>query len=320
MTNPLIAFTYYLLAWVLLSIVLSWASAALYPYFSQQLKGFRPEQTTRSTFIFSVLAPITAGLSTLILASPQLAFPLVASHCHNESCEPHTLHIEMSSMLSSSSLALGAAAIIVLSLSIIWQLRGNHRHERMLQQLSEADSLGYRWFESSKPIARCIGLFKPQVYFSSGLLKTMSTEQRKIILAQYLARAARHENLSYWILKWATIAWPQKIKQRVRQEFLQRSASSCDVKAFNVLGEKVKPSSFIKTLESVYCQAQHSMNQTQWQARQDTFEQELQTLHYHGSAMSMPSLSTAFKLIMLGLVFVVGSVYLGHPMLEIFSR
>ncbi|MBB6522190.1 hypothetical protein [Pseudoteredinibacter isoporae] len=313
MTSPFIVFSYYLLGWVLLSIALSWVSAALYPYFSRQLKNYHPVQATRHTFMFGLLAPVTSGLGTLVLASPQLAFPLVASHCHNDSCAPHTLHIEMSSILSSSTLALGAAALLVLCMAMVWQLRGNHRYERMLQQLSEADSLGYRWFDSPKPVARCIGLFHPQVYFSSGLLNSMDTKQRQVVLAQNLARAARHENLCYWLLKWATVAWPQTGKQRIRQEFLQRSSSSCDIKAFKVLGEKVNVDFFIETLERIYGQAR-------WQERQQIFRRELGTQGSGATATKHRTLLIFAQITTLGLAFTVSAVYLGHPMLEIFSR
>ncbi|GAA6151911.1 hypothetical protein NBRC116587_13300 [Pseudoteredinibacter isoporae] len=319
MTNSLITFAYYLLGWVLLSIVLSWVSAALYPLFSRQLNQCSPQRATNYTFFFSLLPPLAASLSILILASPELAFPLVASHCHNESCAPHTVHIEMSTLLSSSSLALGAAAILVLCISMLWQIRGNHRYERMLQQLSETDTLGYRWFDSQRPIARCIGLFKPQVYFSTGLLRVMTEEQQELVLAQNLVRAARHENLSYWLLKWASIAWPNALKHRIRRDFLQHSACACDISAFKMLADKTNKRDFVKTLESIYAK-QYNPKQQPWRERLDIFQHAVDTTSQDKLGGIWTALSMTIKLTAYTTLLVIAAVYLGHPVLEVFSR
>ncbi|MCV6622867.1 MAG: hypothetical protein OIF51_14075 [Cellvibrionaceae bacterium] len=316
MIEFLIQFAFYLLAWLLLSVLLSWLSAFIYPMIASSLERFAPAKSALFTFVLAFMAPLSALFSTLILTHPELAFPIVSDHCHGDACNPHSLHVSVDSIIGSGSIAFALATITLLSLGMIWQLRENLRLKRLLNMLSSAERGGYRIVEDAKPLARCVGLLKPKVFVSTGLMAASAAQQQKVIIARQLAKAASFENLRYWLLKWATMAWPKPIKLAIRQDFLRHSASDCDLQAYRALGNNINQQGFLETLQQLYQQQGQAHEQTEYPQRLNRLEQNLSI----ETALDANSGLLSFALLATSLLYIYAAVFVGHPLVEALAR
>ena len=316
MANALI-FAHHLFGWLVLTMALSYLFAFIYPYAASTIARTGVVREAFLTLLFVLLAPVTAAITLVILSSPTMAHLLVEAHCHGELCEPHSLELVMETMLSTVILALGVAGIVMIALLMASQLIKSRRQSQMLEKLSELDDSGFHLINTSKSVAWCFGIFKPRIYLSSGLVESLSDEQRKIILAHELVHAFQYHNLRKWLISWATVLWPKKIKQQIRQDFSQLCEFICDLKAFCAVGNSMEAAKYFEILKKVYGNKElNNTDQNFWQIRLNILQRELTTQQNGNVTISIQGVFFGSLIVGLWLVLIVVSVYLGHPLLE----
>lgn len=319
MTNVLVTIAHYLFGWLILTLALSWLSALIYPYIACPLSKIGTVASAFYTLLFALLAPLTALVALFILSSPTWAHLIVEPHCHADLCEPHSLEFVVETMLSTIILAMGVAGVVVVSLLMTSQLITSYHRSRMLEKLSDPDDSGYLRFENPNRIAWCFGIFKPRVFLSSGLVESLNSEQCQIILTHELAHVSQYDNLRKWLINWTTLIWPEKIKQKIRQDFSQFCESICDLKTFCALSSPMEPTTFVSTLKNVYgAQSNVSNNAAQatWKLRLDTLQRELTFQKKSSISISLQRLIVGALMVSFWLLVIATSVYLGHPLLE----
>lgn len=319
MVNTLVTISHYLFAWVILTVLLSWLFALVYPFAASAFFRRGVVKAAFGTLFFSLLAPITAFVTLIILASPTWAHLIVEPHCHGDLCEPHSLKFVIETMLGTTLLAMALASVIVVALLMTSQLLTSHRRSQMLELLSEQDDSGYLRFKNSHRVAWCFGVFKPKVFLSSGLIESLNNEQRQAILAYELEHALRYHNLRKWLVFWSTSMWPKKIKEKIRHNFSQLCESICDLKAFSSLNHTMEAAVFLDTLRTVYGTRDGESNNTgqpAWRLRLNTLLRELSSQEHANETITLQGLAITALITFLWVLIITASVYLGHPLLE----
>ena len=318
MNNLLIIIANYLFGWVVITLILSWLLAAGYPLFRRGFAHIKAKHGVVLTLIYSLLAHASATIALIVLTLPSLAFSFVSDHCHGANCTPHTLHTSTDSIEGMTALAIAIAVIAGVSISMLIQVFSSRRRLLTLSQLSEPGSDAYRVVQSAKHIAWCAGLLKPQVYLSSALINSVTSEQLRIILAHELTHAIRKDNLRKWILHWATITWPKRIKQRIRQALSDYSEQICDLEAAKIHNGESALNTVISTLDTCYDSKEHHLN-----SQRNQLKQRISALEHEVNLSKANHPYTLFSVVIPGFILsciwiaaIVLSIHFGHPLLD----
>lgn len=320
MSSLLITIVSTLFAWTIIMLILSWLLALSYPLLKRPLTSINAPNAALCTLLYGLTPLFSAVIVLLLLSQPELIQPLIVDHCHNEICEPHTLHFSMSTLMGLGSVTLAVVLLVLICLLVSRQLLNKHRHFRVLNQLSETKPESYHVVESSNLFAWCVGLWRPEVYISKGLLNSLNNKQLNIVLAHEFSHVRRRDNLRRWLLHWATITWPRQYRQQICQDLKNYSEQACDLEA--VLQENAHDD-----LESVVTLiGEHCLSNSLKHESAKTRQRRLAGLKYELNARHQPQ-AYGSKFITRFLVFsglwtvlLVSSVYVGHPLLEWLSQ
>ncbi|WP_083218635.1 M56 family metallopeptidase [Candidatus Thiodiazotropha endoloripes] len=322
MINTVTTIANILFAWTVMFLVLSWMLAGAYSFFSSFFARMKVTHGAWLTLAYGLMAPVAATLTLMILYMPTLAFSLVTDHCHGALCTPHTLQMTTETFNGMVTVTLIVITLVSVGTLMVMQSLSGRRRLQTLSDLSESTSKYYRLVDNPAAIAWCAGLFRPQVFLSSGLVNSLSARQLQIILTHELAHALRRDNLSKWCLHWATIAWPQSRRQRIRQEFFDYTEQISDLAAAYVHQGKTDLVDLIRLLDS--CCASSSKHNNS--ARQDHIIKRIIALEHElerqtdGTTTQKESLFPGYAVASVWLVFIVMAVHYGHPLLEWLSR
>ena len=279
----------YLVGWTLITLVLSWLFALTYPLLLRVLNTSGAQQASRATLIYVLLPPAAAILALLILSVPELAFPLVSTHCHETLCTPHTLHMSTDTLEGIVSVFSVVIVLTGLCTLITTQLIHSRKRLRILRDLSEDNSPKYRLIDSPEHIAWCAGLLRPQIFISSGLIASLSAEQLRVVLIHEKTHAIRRDNLRKWLLYWATFTWPKHHK-------------------LNALIDTLASTDFIGL-------APLTKNKHQ-RKRVTALQRELHLQNASSSSKNISRLLPEFLIAAIWLLSVITAVHFGHPLLE----
>ncbi|MBU0536927.1 MAG: M48 family metalloprotease [Gammaproteobacteria bacterium] len=323
MSSTLTSIGNYLFGWAVITLALSWILAIAYPLFLRVLATGSAQQASRFTLLYALLPPAAAVLALIILSLPALAFPFVAYHCHDAICTPHTLHMTTDTLEGIISVIAVVAILTGLCVLIATQLISSRKRLQAMRDLSEAHPANYRLVDSPDHLAWCAGLLRPQVYLSSGLLTSLSAEQLRIIVAHEQTHAIRRDNLRKWLLYWATLVWPKKIRQGIRQNFSNYSEHICDLVAAQPERGDRSLNTVIETLTAAYSKHSGSMSNGDGHPQEKriiALERELylQTLAFESRSVVYVLLGLFTATIWL--ITIIGAIHFGHPLLEWLSQ
>ena len=310
-------------SWTVIAILLGWLLAAGYPLLTKFLRHFDATTASSITLSYSLLAPASATLSLVILFHPALAPALVAEHCHHGVCGPHKLYIHTTTAIGTGSIIVTVVVTCVAALLLCSQLMTNRRWAHLLEQLSEQATTDYRLVETPSQAAWCAGLWRPKVYISRSLWKTLDEKQLELVLKHEFIHAWRRDNLRKWILHWASAAWPPALKRQLRRDFTGSLEKICDLYA---TGSEIAIEEFRSVVNKM---GQHSDADTRGahqpsihqqsihQQRIDALKREftLAAATPEGRGI-LRSLGSSTLLAALWVLITVLAISLGHPLLE----
>lgn len=232
MTEHLVLYAKYIVAWSLLFLPLSAVFSLCYPYWQTLLKDTRSVHRTRLNMSFA-LAPTLLALFVLVLYRyPGVSGYFVDWHCHDNVCGPHHLYLPTASHLGHGvSFSILVALFLFVAL-VSNQMRKTKRYLTLMQHLADDDLEGnYKVFNTSKMLAWCAGLFRNQIYLSKGLVSRLSQKQLKFVLAHEYAHAFGHDNVKKLMLRWLTAIWFASSRQRILKQVELDLEINCDAKA-----------------------------------------------------------------------------------------
>ncbi|MCE2030137.1 M56 family metallopeptidase [Sessilibacter corallicola] len=321
-SSVLLAVLNYLFGWTTLTVLLSLLLAAGYPVFARIVKHNSAEDSAFFTLIYGLLAPIATTASLVVLSLPALSSYIIADHCHGDDCTPHALHITTDTVEGVVTVIAAVGLLTVFIVAVLMQLMRAQRNLNTLKNFSEPAQSTFRVVETDAHLAWCAGLFKPQIYVSSGLIQSLTTEQLNLVLLHEHSHAVRKDNLRKWCLHWASIIWPKKLRAKIRQDhsnYAELASDAAVARSYNNIDQDV----FVSTLQA--CAACKKPNQefesVANKLRENAFESQRIEQSTHKDALSRFSFFKSMVITLwLWVAAVISSIYFGHPLLEWLSR
>jgi hypothetical protein len=225
--------------WLLLSTVASVIAALAYPVYRRQLQGSKPRRRSLLRLTYGLMPVVAASLVVVFMTNPFLAGLLVPEHCHAGECGAHAPVLGGGTLASAGFAAFGALGGVLLLGALGWLINGALARLKTLERLTRltAHAGDYRVVNSDDLIACCVGLLRPQVLVSRGLLAALPEAQVKAVLAHEQAHAERRDNLRGFLVHAATLAWPRRRRELLRADLAADAEQACDVEAAAVMGE-----------------------------------------------------------------------------------
>jgi Zn-dependent protease with chaperone function len=199
----------------------------LYPVWRRILLPLRAGIRATALLACGLLAPLLALQVAVLLERPHWSGRWLP-HCHGDQCSPHAAHVSITSdagagLLGVLLLSLGVGGVLLL----LRLLRGR-RWLRALQQLTRVQP-AYRLVESDQRLAWCAGLWRPRIYLSQGLVRTLSTAELEVVIAHEHCHARRRDNLQRLLLQLATALWWPAARRALRADFARAAETVCDL-------------------------------------------------------------------------------------------
>lgn len=310
-----------LFAWTVVSLLIAWLLALLYPLFRSLIRPY-PAQLRSSLALLFALAPYSIALIILCLySSPKWSLLFVSEHCHSGICGPHDLHMPVASSAASGVVMLAMASLVLVAYFIWRQLRLGRRYSSALAVISQPKAgVDFRLIQTAKPAAWCVGLLKPQIYLSQGLIDKVSASQLQIIFAHEYAHLTRRDNLRKLLLHWSSLPWPNTLKTRIRSDFLLDGEYICDLAA--VTRHQQNSNDMATTLELIeqYCSDHGMHNRHSISERLTRLEQELDFMQQSTGEYWRRLIKINVAAISVTAVLLTIAAHLSHPLLEWLSQ
>jgi hypothetical protein len=225
--------------WLLLTIAASWIAALAYPAFRRQLQTSTPGRRSLLRLVYGLMPVVASSLVVVFMTNPFLAGLLVPEHCHGSECGAHAPVLGGGTLASAGFAAFGALGGVLVLGALAWLIRGALTRLKTLERLTRltARAGDHRIVESDGLIACCVGLLRPQVLVSRGLLAALPDAQVEAVLAHEQAHAERRDNLRGFLLYAATLAWPRSRREVLRADLADDAEQACDVQAAEIVGD-----------------------------------------------------------------------------------
>ncbi len=241
--------------WLAITVAASMLSALTYPLFSRWIKDLDPSTQSLVQLVYAASAPLAALLSVVLVTQPTLASLVIPAHCHGSQCGAHApVYAQDSAILLGLAVA-SSLFILFLLVILLWTLRRAYRQIRVLKVLTFGAADGYRIVETADPLACCVGLLRPQVILSQGLVNQLRSDELAVVLAHERAHADRMDNLRAFLLRWLTVFWPATLKQRVNADSRANAEQACDLAAARSVAEPTQVAAVIRKLTELCSRA-----------------------------------------------------------------
>ncbi|MEE4173709.1 MAG: M56 family metallopeptidase [Xanthomonadales bacterium] len=225
--------------WLLLTSVASLIAALAYPAYRRQLQACTPDRRSLLRLTYGLMPVVASTLVVVFMTNPFLAGLLVPEHCHAGQCGAHAPVLGGGTLASAGFAAFGALGGVLVLGALGWLVLGALGRLRTLERLTglTARAGDHRVVESDGLIACCVGLLRPQVLVSRGLVTALPAAQLEAVLAHERAHAGRRDNLRGFLLHAATLAWPRGRRRELRKDLAADAEQACDVQAAEVTGD-----------------------------------------------------------------------------------
>ncbi len=165
-------------------------------------------------------------------------------------CGAHRPVFSVNSPLGAGLLLAAGLSALALFGALAWAVRGGQRRLRALRVLARpAAGRRYRIVETPGKLACCVGLLRPEVMLSRGLLETLDPRQLEAVLAHENAHVDRLDNLRRLLLHWSTLFWPAALRRRIRLDAAADGEQACDLEAARAVGDPALVASAIRALD-----------------------------------------------------------------------
>lgn len=221
---PWIAF---LAVWMLLCPV----AFGLHRLARGRLAALAPSE--RSTLLLALAAlPVSvAALVALLGFMPAVGGFIVDYHCHADTgCGPHVPILHDGAPYAMTFGALLLATALALCGGVLRRLRRTQRLANALGSLAEPEPRQpYEIVTSAECFAYCIGLWRPKVVVSTGLIRRLSSQELDAVVAHEHAHAARRDNLRHGLAALGLLPLGPRARRKLLADLSLASEQACDL-------------------------------------------------------------------------------------------
>jgi beta-lactamase regulating signal transducer with metallopeptidase domain len=140
---------------------------------------------------------------------------------------------------------LGSALFMGLMLGVtvplirfLWAYRNGRRSLSAMLALGEPDH-GYFRLKVPQPLAFTMGILRPQVCLSEGLLNTLPPQHLAVVLAHEKAHQRRLDGLRLLLAEATTLIMPPQFRAQLLGDLLQTTEQACDEGASHHMGDSL---------------------------------------------------------------------------------
>lgn len=235
-------------------------TAVWYPMLHSRLRVLNA-QTRASILLALCCLPIVATSIVLIAALlPSLLqlFGIENDHClgHTEE-HRHFCLIHRPSLLDSQPLDLLALAflslIVLLGARLVVDVVRTRRFRNMLKGYRVISAEGVvRVLDTALPLAFSSGIVRPRIFLSTGLLQSLSAEERELLIAHEQAHLARHDSLRLLLARALSLTHLPWVRKSVLAELQLASEQACDEAAARQADAPCKMAELLLKIEGLY--------------------------------------------------------------------
>lgn len=217
-------------------------SALIYRLVGPTLRNIDPAQASHFLLAWLALPPFAAGLTCLVLYSPDLGQWLVVGHCHFGNCQQHGPQSNLA-VLPATLLMLWTLFRLVRCLLRQWLPA-----LRLCKQLCLAgdDTGEFVSIASTAPAAFTLGWLKPRIFISSGMQAVCSNGEIDCILHHERTHLARHDNIRLLLAWLLTAPLPRRWPCAAMEDLKLCCEKACDLGAAARLSRESVASALIR--------------------------------------------------------------------------
>lgn len=236
------------------------ASALAYPALRSSLPALGAQTQSSILFALCCLPLVTAFIVLLAALLPSLLQLLGIENDHCIGHEDGHLHfclIHLPSMLDSRPLTLLALAflalIVLLGLRLVVDLLRTRRFRNRMNGYAIVSSEGsVRVMDTALPLAFSVGILRPQIYFSTGLLQGLSAEERELLSAHEQAHVARRDSLRLLLARTLSLVHLPWIRKSLLAQLHLANEQACDEAAAKQAGGPCRMAELLLKIERLY--------------------------------------------------------------------
>lgn len=227
-----------LVAFAVCWLVLGALALAVHRWTRPALGALDAQPRAALLLALALLPLVVATLVAVLSFAPAIGGLIVDEHCHPATgCAAHVPAVHADTLYAAGFAVVAIAAVIALLWSVARRLRSSLRVARSLRSLAEPDERQrFETIESCEQFAYCIGLLRPKIVVSRGLLERLSTAQLDVVLLHEQAHVVRRDNLRLWLAGLALLPMPARSKRPLLADLALAGEQVCDRAAIAVGG------------------------------------------------------------------------------------
>lgn len=202
------------------------------------LARVEPQQRSVLLLALSLLPIVVAVLVVVLGFAPAVGGFMVNGHCHPDTgCDPHVPSVQASIVQ-----AVWFGTLVVLgSFAVFWCVGRRLRRSlsfagTLLELAPPGGSKGFALIETEARFAYCVGLLRPRIVVSRGLLARLTPPELAAVLAHERAHAARFDNLRQWLAAVSLWPLPNRLRRGLLRDLAAANDESCDGRAAALAG------------------------------------------------------------------------------------
>jgi beta-lactamase regulating signal transducer with metallopeptidase domain len=185
------------------------------------------------------LLPLFVSLLVAVLSfAPAVGGLIVDEHCHPATgCAAHVPVVHADALYTVALAVVAATAVLALLWAVARRLRSSLKVASSLRSLAEPDERQrFETIESREQFAYCVGLLRPKIVVSRGLLERLPAAQLDVVLRHEQAHVVRRDNLRLWLAGVALLPMPRHAKRPLLADLALAGEQVCDRAAVAVGG------------------------------------------------------------------------------------
>jgi hypothetical protein len=238
MSESLHTFGEWLGWWSVLTFAISLPTAMVYPLFRRFVANSCPAFRAAVTLAFGIAGPAAAAFALILVLQPHLSALVIPAHCHGGICGAHPPQFDASTLGGAALTAGGSLLLGSLLISLAVGLRAVRNRLGTLRAFSRPGrTVPYRVVDSPRPLAWCFGLWRQEIFLTSGLVDALPPTQLRAVVLHEQAHARRRDNLRATVLGLSTIIWPRRLRTSIRSDLATDSELACDAAVVSETGD-----------------------------------------------------------------------------------
>jgi Zn-dependent protease with chaperone function len=228
------ALTAFAICWLVLGAL----ALSLHRWIGPKLGVLDPKPRAALLLALALLPLVVALLVAVLSFAPAVGGLIVDEHCHPATgCEAHVPVVHADAFYTAALAVAAAGAVLALLWAVARRLRSSLKVASSLRSLAEPDERQrFETIESREQFAYCVGLLRPKIVVSRGLLERLAPQQLDVVLRHEQAHVLRRDNLRLWLAGLALLPMPSRAKRHLFADLALAGEQVCDRAAVAVGG------------------------------------------------------------------------------------